>query len=45
MTTVTAGWLGAVAIGIGACIAAWIWRHEYRELETDLERFRKNGAA
>ena len=45
MTTVTAGWIGAVAIGIGACIVVWLMPLEWRRLESDLERFRKNGAA
>jgi hypothetical protein len=35
-------WIGALVIVLGSLVAAWVWRHEYREQDRD-ERARKAG--
>lgn len=43
MTHATAGWLGAIAIAVGAIVVVWLMPLEWRRLESDLDKVRKAG--
>ena len=43
MTPATAGWVGAIAIALGALVVAVLFPLEWRELDVDVDEARKAG--